>query len=226
MFCKNCGSNIDDNAQFCKHCGTAAESKNQSNYGSFGVGKMSKKEYFASGYCSEKSKKLITANWIVFAVLAVILVFNAVTMAIGVPALMSLIDLDQGFMHFFEQIEDLNNESFDFDEEDIAILEDFEEIVGITAESFIETVIYAVVIVTVVMAVLVIIFSLVAVIKKSTGFAITALVLTALFISDWICIGITVAILVMTIFLNKEYKESMSFGPAAQSGNSEPDFSA
>ncbi len=225
MYCQKCGAQLNENAIFCHNCGAAVSPAAGGNAGSFGV-KMSKKDYFKSENCSEKAKGLLKANRILYFVFIGILVFTLVSAVMVVSKLTDLIDSDMTVSEFFEKLEDISGTDIGFYEEDFAELEKLGVELDIPIFELLKMVMSIVVGTIVFINLLIALFATLGVFKTSTGFAVTALVLAVIYSGGLLIIGCAIAILVITVNLNKEYKQNqMGFSSfSGGMGFNEPDF--
>lgn len=227
MYCPNCGNNMGDNSNFCNNCGTSAGTKNFAPFG------MSKKEYFKSEHCSTTAKNFLTINKALFVAIALSMLFTAFLYIQSVMFINDLIDNDQENIDtIVKKLEELGGESLEIDLgefENYAQLDDaLQREVGYTLKDLMKSTMYLSIGVVVVTVLLVILFAALAVFKISKGFAITTLVLSLLLSDNWVVIGSSIALLVFTIKLLKEYAQYSANANffTNPNGSNEPYFGA
>lgn len=233
MYCKNCGNSIDDNAKFCNRCGAPVQ--NQS-FATPTPG-MDKKEYFDSSYASEGSKKMRTASKILIGILAAVIAFMVLTNIKGVRLFTTVLNSqDITLAELIEKLEALGMDDFEINDENIdsveffsnlqTLEEEYEKEFGISLIELIKTTFYITVAITIGGSVLMLLFAVLGVLKFKKGFAITALVFSILFSGSWVCICITIALLVLVNKLNNEYNAYCMNGTIPNNIINEPYFGA
>ena len=190
----------------------------------FGM-KLSKNEYFKSELCSQRTKRLIVAGWVAFAVLAITSVFFFVGI-FGFFNFLNSIDFSAGIYEIIDQIEAVAGESLGIDPAVFAEFENLEIPVNeILKWSFYVAAVYIAVSIIAMLA-----LSLVAMCKKSYGFAIAALVCALLSGAGFIAFICSVVILVFLCLAVNDYSiyvkgNASAFNTPYNNGNNEPDFS-
>lgn len=197
MICKNCGNQMNDNSSVCDKCGAVMNDK----FGLYSNAPLSKKHYFGSDSCSETSRKLTTAGWIIFAVLAVVLAYSLITTIVGVNVVMSEINLDGSITEILESISDLSGEEIIYDEEELQMM----ETVGISFQQIFRITLIVVICIMLLGSLAMLVLAFLTVLLKNQGVAIASLVVAVLFTNSFIAIGLAVALLVFTTKWNKEY---------------------
>ena len=192
------------------------------------MNKMTKSEYFSSQYCSEKSKRYMRINVILFVAFSLLCGFYLFS-AIGTIGVFNAIDFSANIEDILNDLKNISGGSVDINI-DTSVFEEIKDIVPIN-ELF-KWSVYATIGYISLMMVLIIIFSAVAVIKKSRGFAITTVALSVISGVGLMGIIIAVAIMIFTIRLDDEYQSFVFIStnqdknkPNDNPYNNEPDFS-
>ncbi len=226
MFCKNCGNVIPDNASSCDRCG--APTGVNGNY-EYGERVLSKKEYFKSRLMSDRAKNMKTANWALFGILTAgiaFLILICTLFAALMPLVVDSFDLSGGFVGFVDAVNEMNGTELytQSEMEEFALVDKELEEIGMTLTDIFD--LFPIVFgVLAVLLIGVFVVLLIAVKNKNTGCAIAFTVICT-FTSSLFTIGCAIAILVMTILLNKEYKEyTQNLNVFNISGGNEPNFS-
>lgn len=194
------------------------------NYNMFG-GTMKKSDYFKSEFCSPQSKRLVTIGWIAFAFVVAMSVYWLLG-GIAFGQILQEVDFQQPVGEIFNQIETLVGTDFPIENSLIEEMETMAVEQNVPfGEIFKNTFLFAVGYI-IVAAIGIFAFSLVAMITKRHGFAITALVLS--FFSSVGLLGIIApaVLLYVMLTLNREYNQYIMFSdPNRNFYNNEPDFS-
>ncbi len=163
---------------------------------------MTKKEYFASDLCSQKSKTLKKAGWIVFGVCTGLSALGAVIGAIVFAILLNNLDFSKCVDYVLEYIQGADRYTYS------ELMEEFSElesIFGISAGEFIK-IVFAIALIGAVLAwVTTVILSFFAAYKRNLAVAILAVIFAA-FSGSFLLLGSAITLLVFVCIYNKEYK--------------------
>lgn len=163
---------------------------------------MTKKEYFASDLCSQKSKTLKKAGWIVFGVCAGLSALGAVIAAIIFAIVLNNVDFAKCMDYVLEYIQGADRITYNELSEEFGELEG---IFGISAGEFVK-IVFAIAVITAVLAwVTTIILSFFAAYKRNLAVAILAVIFSA-FCGSFLLLGSAITLLVFVCIYNKEYK--------------------
>lgn len=194
MYCKKCGSQVEENACFCDKCGALMDNN---------LFVYSRAKYFDSHLCSKKSKTLTIIAWVLVALLTGLLIFSLFSLIQAIPPILNEIAECETIGSVIETMEKLSGAPLGFTEEDILLFD-------ANAKELIETIglIFVItVVVSSVMALAVILLSIFAVYKKSFKCALWAAILCALSVSSILVFAVSFAIAVLANSWNKEYKK-------------------
>lgn len=163
---------------------------------------MTKKEYFASDLCSQKSKKLIKAGWIVFGICSGLSALGAVITAVAAAILFSKVDFSRFVDYVLEHLQGFDGMTYNSLMEE---LEELESIFGISAQSFLEIAVTVSVVLSAALWLTVVTLSFFAAYKRNLAVAIVSVVFAS-FTGSLLLMGSAITLLVFVCILNKEYK--------------------
>lgn len=205
MFCRKCGNEIINGSCFCDKCGAPVEN-GADNCQSAGP-RMSKKEYFKSGFCSPQAAKKKKWSWIVFGIFTALTLISLIWNCIGLCTALAVVDFDGSIAEIMEDFSQEMGVNYTFTDEELESFDYLEQEAGVKVGTIFQIAFGLVLAGTIVFYAAGIILSLISIKKTSFGCALAALIVSTTCVGTLSAIVGTAILLFFTVKLNNEYKD-------------------